>query len=500
METVLSDLMVIDCESERLVPAGAGCRFAALSYVWGRSHEGQGHDDEEEFQVDLRKRRRLLPKTVRDAMLVVRELGLRFLWVDRYCIREDGAVPGSKYHTISNMDAVYQRAALTIVAASGAHSDHGLPGSRRIHGRLDTFSLVENGGRGDAGGKRGRGAYVYITEAHTELSKLVWSTRGWTYQEGLLSRHRLVFSETQAVFQCQHRDNNKRGRSSRIARAGDVFYCIEEYTRRHLTYPTDSLRAFLGVLRGFEKLSPPAEHHWGVPFVFGTNGQIFQLAQGLLWKSQSCSLRRIRGIPSWSWAGWEGWANQKKQQEEDPAADYPVWMDGLLPVESSIADLEDILVEVPSGAGELLGLAEYFRAQREGHNRRGFLPPEPVIYVTAWTPEISFTPGRRREYVLDLDTRSDFDLDPVDTGGPQGGGGKTWTVAVVCWALWRSTQAAWEFRTQSLVLDQTGRDSFCRVGTLETRWQKEHLVEDGKGGAYIAAWDRHFVRRRLRIL
>lgn len=284
-ETVLPDLMVIDCETDRLVPAGAGCRFVALSYVWGRSHKKRGqHDDEDEegFQVDLRKRRRLLPKTVRDAMLVVRELGLQFLWVDRYCIREDGAAPGSKYHTISNMDAVYQRAALTIVAVSGTHSEHGLPGSRRIHRRLDTFSLVESGGREDVVGKRGRGAYVYIKETHTELSKLVWSTRGWTYQEGLLSQHRLVFSETQAVFQCQHHDNNKSGRSSRIARAGDVFYCIEEYTRRHLTYPTDSLRAFLGVLRAFQKLSPPAEHHWGVPFVFGTDGHIFQLAQGLL--------------------------------------------------------------------------------------------------------------------------------------------------------------------------------------------------------------------------
>lgn len=475
----------------------------ALSYVWGRSHKGGGHDDEdeEEFQVYLRKRRRLLPKTVRDAMLVVRELGLRFLWVDRYCIREDGATPGSKFHTISNMDAVYERAALTIVAAAGAHSDHGLPGSRRIHRRLDTFSLVESGGREDAKGKRGRGAYVYIKEAHTELSKLVWSTRGWTYQEGLLSQHRLVFSETQAVFQCQHHDNNKSGRGSRIARAGDVFYCIEEYTRRHLTYPTDSLRAFLGVLRAFEKLHPPAEHHWGVPFVFGTDGHIFQLAQGLLWKSQSCSLRRIRGIPSWSWAGWEGWASQQQQQQQvrDSGADYPVWMYGLLPVDPSQADFEDIVVEVPSGAGNLVGLIEYFSTQREGQGRRGILPPEPVIYITAWTTEISFTPGRRREYVLDLDTRSDFDLGPVDTGGPQGGG-KTWTVAIICWALWRSTPAAQELRTQSLVLDRTGRDSFCIVGTLETRWQKEHLVEDGKGGAYIAAWDRHIVRRRLRIL
>lgn len=496
LENVLPDLMVIDCESERLVPAGPGCRFAALSYVWGRSRDG-GHDeddDEEPFQSDLRKGRRPLPRTVHDAMHVVRELGLQFLWVDQYCI-DDNDAAGRKHHTISNMDAVYRRAALTIVAASGTHSDHGLPGSRRIHRRLGTYSLWENGGRSESRDvtvsrieNGGNEAYVYIDEAHSELSELVWSTRGWTYQEGLLSQHRLVFTEMQASFQCQHSNN-----SNRVARAGDVFYRIEEYTRRHLTYPTDSLRAFLGVLRAFEKLSPPAEHLWGVPFVFSAEGHIRQLAQGLLWKSQSCSLRRIRGIPSWTWAGWEGWASQQERRDDEDGTDCSMWMYGLLPADTSLADLEDILIDVPSGGEELLGLAEYFRIQREGRRRRS-LPSEHAIFVTAWTTEITFTPGRRREYVLDLDTRSDFRLDP-------GSESETWTVAVICWALSHSTHAARGLRTQSLVLARVGgTDTFCRVGTLETRWRKQHLVEDGRGGAYIAAWDRYFVRRRLRLV
>lgn len=508
LQNVLPDLLVIDCESERLVPARAGCRFVALSYVWGRSREeGRDGEDEERFQADLRSRQRPLPRTVRDAMHVVRELGLRFLWVDRYCIgdededEDDGTAPGGrKHHTISNMDAVYRRAALTIVAASGAHSDHGLPGARRIHRRLDTYSLAENG-HGDARDE-GSEAYVYIEEAHAELSELIWSTRGWTYQEGLLSKHRLVFTETQAVFQCQHnQDHSHDDSTGLVSRADDIFYCIEEYTRRHLTYPTDSLRAFLGVLRAFEKLRPPAEHLWGVPFVFSGDGRVRQLAQGLLWKSQCCSLRRIGGIPSWTWAGWEGWASQQQQGKEDEdgfRTDHSVWMYGLLPVDPSLADLDDILIEVPSGAGELLGLAEYFRTQREGRGRPG-LPPEHAIYITAWTTEISFTPGRRREYVLDLDTRSDFRFGPV-AADDELHDRETFTVAVICWALSHSTRAARDFRTQSLVLARAGTDSFCRVGTLETRWRKENLVEDGKGGAHVAAWDRYFIRRRLRIV
>lgn len=522
MDFPFPDLMVIDCESEQLVPAWAGCRFAALSYVWGHPREG-GHDEDDEeepFQTDLRSRRRPLPRTVRDAMHVVQELGLQFLWVDRYCIDDNddddgdgdggggaaGASKHRKHHTISNMDAVYQRAALTIVAASGAHSDHGLPGARRIHRRLDTYSLAENGGRGE-----GRAAYVYIEEAHAELSELVWSTRGWTYQEGLLSQHRLVFTESQATFQCQH--NNNSSSSRLVERAADIFYRIEEYTRRRLTYPADSLRAFLGVLRAFEKLSPPAEHLWGVPFIFGADGKPRQPAQGLLWKSQLRGLRRIAGIPSWSWAGWDGWAGQQHQHAQqhqqvrqegegvDPKGDHSVWMYGLLPADPSLADLDDALIEVPSAAGAPLGLEGYFRAQREGRGRRGSTAGQHAIYVTAWTAEVSFAPGsRRREYVLDLDARSDFGLGTApETAG--GGGEKAWTVAVICWAHSRPAHRAERgLRTQCLVLEREGTDSLCRVGTLETRWRKDQLQEDGEGRARIAAWGRHFLRRRLRIV
>ncbi len=30
----------------------------------------------------------------------------------------------------------------------------------------------------------------------------MWSSRAWTYQEGLLSRRRLLFTESQVYFQC----------------------------------------------------------------------------------------------------------------------------------------------------------------------------------------------------------------------------------------------------------------------------------------------------------
>jgi hypothetical protein len=33
-----------------------------------------------------------------------------------------------------------------------------------------------------------------------------WFERGWTYQEGVLSRRRLMFTENQVCFQCEEMD------------------------------------------------------------------------------------------------------------------------------------------------------------------------------------------------------------------------------------------------------------------------------------------------------
>ena len=35
-----------------------------------------------------------------------------------------------------------------------------------------------------------------------EVETSKWNTRGWAYQEGLLARRRLVFTESQVYFQC----------------------------------------------------------------------------------------------------------------------------------------------------------------------------------------------------------------------------------------------------------------------------------------------------------
>jgi hypothetical protein len=57
-----------------------------------------------------------LPLVVEDAICVCNEIGIEYLWVDRYCIPQD---PDVARHQIANMDSVYAGSALTIIAAAG---------------------------------------------------------------------------------------------------------------------------------------------------------------------------------------------------------------------------------------------------------------------------------------------------------------------------------------------------------------------------------------------
>ena len=58
------------------------------------------------------------PKVIKDAFLVTKKLGYRYLWVDRYCIVQDDAQ--EKHQQIKNMGSIYENARVTIVAAAGS--------------------------------------------------------------------------------------------------------------------------------------------------------------------------------------------------------------------------------------------------------------------------------------------------------------------------------------------------------------------------------------------
>jgi hypothetical protein len=73
-------LRVIDCALREVIGADDDCSYAALSYVWGSPTS--------ENNLDMISGRLIgrLPNVIEDAISVSLKLGIRYLWIDRYCI------------------------------------------------------------------------------------------------------------------------------------------------------------------------------------------------------------------------------------------------------------------------------------------------------------------------------------------------------------------------------------------------------------------------------
>jgi len=160
---------LIDCRTLEFVKSSHDCQYLTLSYVWG-SHKEQNHET-----IHLKEKLTVVPKTVEDAISVTLRLGFRYLWVDRYCIRQESEV--DFHHQIQQMHRVYQHAEATIIAAAGSDPSFRLPrvtNSRQVsQGRisLPRFRLAS------------------LQPVPWDLVRYsCWNQRGWTYQEFLFSR------------------------------------------------------------------------------------------------------------------------------------------------------------------------------------------------------------------------------------------------------------------------------------------------------------------------
>jgi hypothetical protein len=76
-------LRCIDCYTGRIVKIGKDKKYVALSYVWGESKKNRAP---EKMKNRTSLRYLPVPQVIEDAIIVVKELGLRYLWADKFCI------------------------------------------------------------------------------------------------------------------------------------------------------------------------------------------------------------------------------------------------------------------------------------------------------------------------------------------------------------------------------------------------------------------------------
>ncbi|ROV99831.1 hypothetical protein VSDG_03065 [Cytospora chrysosperma] len=201
-------LIFIDASQQCLVYGTSNDKYFALSYTWGQVDMFMTlKENLEERQHPQALSKVPFPKTIGDAMAVVRSLGLRFLWIDAVCIVQND--PEHKSNNIPNMDIIYGRAFATIVALAGTNADAGLPGvnpgTRRAQ-RIETIAI--NHGSSDLDYDPLHKEVVTVNIVRTPrpfylaLRMSNWNTRGWIMQERLLSRRCIYFSPEAVYFQC----------------------------------------------------------------------------------------------------------------------------------------------------------------------------------------------------------------------------------------------------------------------------------------------------------
>ena len=211
------------------------------------------------------------------------------------------------------MDGIYSQAVATIVALNSLSAASALPGFQRgtTPALATSESIHELGIRVESLRPQHLGAQIH---------QAPYETRAWTFQERLLSRRCLLFTYTGVYFhcseeltpmqECQLPDCDPHfntlpecllANSSTQPSQASIFFgyaqLVREYTKRHLSYPSDALNAFSGILELFK-------YRCGGEINNGLLTSIFDVA--LLWSpvrdAQHCT--RNARFPSWSWAGW----------------------------------------------------------------------------------------------------------------------------------------------------------------------------------------------------
>lgn len=112
--------------------------YAALSYCWGRTNKSTVVTTSRNlatFEMGILESS--LPQTLRDAIRVTRELGIRYLWIDSLCILQDSM--DDKLSQIGKMQEIYQSAHVTIAAAGAINCTEGFLHRRMLTGKSHPF-------------------------------------------------------------------------------------------------------------------------------------------------------------------------------------------------------------------------------------------------------------------------------------------------------------------------------------------------------------------------
>jgi hypothetical protein len=294
--------------------------YVALSYVWGKKENYRTTLDNLETHKGPKgiPEDGLLPQTIKDVFEMVRRLDFSYLWIDALCIVQGER--GSEWETeCKNMGDMYANAALVISAMASPSAHSGLLGSQSCYSdeqKRDFHTIMK----------------TCRTMTQEEWKTKIKGThpllcRAWGFQERLLSRKIVHFTDVGLVWECLEsrycgcdlksdhqelqRQINNLNTTLRACRDPGISKekrqlrcrlmwreCVKSCTRRELTVKKDRLPAIEGIA---SYIRMPGSDDYPSKYLQGLWEDC--LPWELLWYcDQTSGLKPEKFRPSFSWS------------------------------------------------------------------------------------------------------------------------------------------------------------------------------------------------------
>lgn len=278
---------------------GLSGQYMALSYCWGMDQAVKLTTK----LVDLPSvvfALNTLPPTLKDAVLICRQLGIRYLWIDALCIVQDSLNNDDWIREAGRMDSTYGNSFLTIAASAAHDTNSGILNVPQLSS-LDICALpcVDQS-------KSPMTLWAqYCPYDVDDLQPL--AQRAWAFQEYMLSPRVLSYHKDQLAWECNSSKLYSSGPistlSQRLARSSRTWQdIVQKYTGRKLTFLSDRLDALAGYAKMMQSKSRDEDRYLAGLWFRG-------LSQQLLWFSTArppVPRPSVYRAPTWSWASIDG--------------------------------------------------------------------------------------------------------------------------------------------------------------------------------------------------
>ncbi|RFN53395.1 het-domain-containing protein [Fusarium flagelliforme] len=246
-------------------------RYACLSHCWGstRSKHLTRRDNltQNEKGIPLTE----LPKTFQDAVEITRALGIRYLWIDTFCIIQDDEKDWETQASL--MAATYENAYITLAAGASDDDDGGFfTEACDRHTKPHKFHLNVDGITHEV--------YMRCTMAEGPFN---------SREDPDIMPPKLPGCEP-LKYQCSRLNDLSSNEIASLWRE-----LVIDYSTRNLTKPSDKLPALAGLANKFQRVI-------GSSYLAGL--WLKNLREDLAWHAYGDeeSPGRVRKGPSWTWA------------------------------------------------------------------------------------------------------------------------------------------------------------------------------------------------------